>query len=80
MVNASDPGAKVMLEAIVVVPDDFAQVCLVNIGSGTPFISALELRPLKRNLYPQANATHGLFLIGRANSAPTSASDASIIR
>ncbi|PUZ65101.1 hypothetical protein GQ55_3G196300 [Panicum hallii var. hallii] len=69
-----------MLEAIVVVPDDFVQVCLVNIGSGTPFISALELRPLKRKLYPQANATQGLVLLGRANFGLTSASESAIIR
>ncbi|CAN6337026.1 unnamed protein product [Urochloa humidicola] len=80
MVNASDPGARVMVEAVVVVPDDFLQVCLVNVGSGTPFISGLELRPLKRNLYPQANATHSLLLLARANLGPTSASEEAIIR
>jgi hypothetical protein len=50
-------------EAILVAPDDFVQVCLVNTGSGTPFISALELRPLKSSLYPQANATQGQGLL-----------------
>jgi hypothetical protein len=57
----------IWVETIVVVPDDFVQVCLVNTGSGTPFISALDLRPLRSSLYPQANATQGLDLIGRLN-------------
>jgi hypothetical protein len=57
----------IWLETIVVVPDDFVQICLVNTGSGTPFISALDLRPLRSSLYPQANATQGLDLIGRLN-------------
>jgi hypothetical protein len=39
----------------------------VNTGSGTPFISSLELRPLKDSLYPLANSTQGLALIGRYN-------------
>ncbi|GJN14990.1 hypothetical protein PR202_gb01874 [Eleusine coracana subsp. coracana] len=72
MVNISRAERVVVLEAIVVVPDDFVQVCLVNTGSGTPFISELELRPLVKNsLYPQANATRGLLLYGRVNFGET---------
>ncbi|KAK3135034.1 hypothetical protein QOZ80_5BG0413800 [Eleusine coracana subsp. coracana] len=67
IVNITDADAPVILEAIVVVPDDFVQVCLVNTGSGTPFISGLDLRPLKSTLYPQANATQGLRLATRRN-------------
>ena len=71
-VNVSDPpDARVIAEAIVVVPDDFVQVCLVNTGSGTPFISGLELRPLKSSIYPQVNVTQGLVLLGRRNFGPT---------
>jgi hypothetical protein len=72
-VNVSSPGGLERLEAIVVVPDDYVQVCLVNTGSGTPFISALELRPLKSSLYEQANATQGLVLYARRNFGPTDA-------
>ncbi|XP_021303599.1 putative leucine-rich repeat receptor-like protein kinase At2g19210 [Sorghum bicolor] len=79
-VNVSEPGVPEMLEAIVVVPDSFLQLCLVNIGSGTPFVSTLELRPLKTRFYPQANATHGLALVGRANFGPTNDSYAAIVR
>jgi hypothetical protein len=71
MVNVTDAGSAIMLEAIVLVPDDFVQVCLVNTGSGTPFISGLDLRPLKSTLYPQANATQGLVLYARLNFGPT---------
>ncbi|XP_031120500.1 probable LRR receptor-like serine/threonine-protein kinase At1g05700 [Ipomoea triloba] len=31
---------------------DLVHVCLVNTGLGTPFISALELRPLNNSMYP----------------------------
>jgi hypothetical protein len=79
-VNVSDPGVPEMLEAIVVVPDSYLQLCLVNIGAGTPFVSTLELRPLKTRFYPQANATHGLALVGRANFGPTNDSYGAIVR
>jgi hypothetical protein len=69
-VNASDPGEEVIAEALVVVPDDFFQVCLVNTGTGTPFVSALELRPLKMRYYPQVNLTQGLVLAHRLNLGP----------
>ncbi|KAK1699303.1 hypothetical protein QYE76_016000 [Lolium multiflorum] len=69
-VNVSDAGVEVTAEAVVVVPDDFVQVCLVNTGGGTPFVSALELRPLKMKAYPQANVTQGLVLDYRLNVGP----------
>ncbi|CAM0953286.1 unnamed protein product [Alopecurus aequalis] len=55
----------VYAEAIVVVPRDSVQVCLVNTGTGVPFVSGLDLRPLKNKLYPLANATQGLVLLHR---------------
>nr|CAB3464666.1 unnamed protein product [Digitaria exilis] len=48
-------------------------VCLVDTGTGTPFISGLDLRPLDSALYPQANATQGLVLLARRNMGPTDA-------
>ncbi|XP_062180192.1 putative leucine-rich repeat receptor-like protein kinase At2g19210 [Phragmites australis] len=69
--NITDADTSMILESIVVVPDDFVQVCLVNTGAGTPFISGLDLRPLKSSLYPQVNATQGLVLLGRINFGPT---------
>ncbi|XP_052156181.1 putative leucine-rich repeat receptor-like protein kinase At2g19210 [Oryza glaberrima] len=75
MVNISDPSGATLLEAIVVVPDDFVQVCLVNTGTGTPFISGLDLRPLEKKLYPQANDKRGLSLFGRWNFGPISTTE-----
>ncbi|CAA6672834.1 unnamed protein product [Spirodela intermedia] len=39
-------------EIIAVAAAESMQVCLVNTGNGTPFISALELRPLPNSTYP----------------------------
>jgi hypothetical protein len=66
-VNISKPDVLDVGEVIAYIPSDSVQVCLVNTGSGTPFISSLELRPLKDSLYPLANSTQGLALIGRYN-------------
>ncbi|KAL6851760.1 hypothetical protein ACP4OV_020324 [Aristida adscensionis] len=74
-VNITDADVLVLPEAVVVVPDDSLHVCLVNTGSGTPFITGLELRPLKSTLYPQVKPTQGLFLLRRWNFGPTDATD-----
>ncbi|VVA24289.1 PREDICTED: probable LRR receptor [Prunus dulcis] len=39
----------------------YLQVCLVNTGSGTPFISAIDLRPLNITLYPTQMGSLALF-------------------
>ena len=39
------------VEIIHVLSSDYLSVCLVNTNKGTPFISALELRPLDNNTY-----------------------------
>jgi hypothetical protein len=56
---------------IAVVPADSVQVCLVNTGSGTPFISGLDVRPVKSTLYSQANATQALVLHARRDFGPS---------
>uniref|UniRef100_A0ACD5TEI1 Uncharacterized protein n=1 Tax=Avena sativa TaxID=4498 RepID=A0ACD5TEI1_AVESA len=70
-VNISRSDELMIAEAIAVVPDDFVQVCLVNTGAGTPFISSLDVRPLHRTLYPQATVAQGLALTSRLNFGPT---------
>jgi len=70
-VNIPEPKSFIYMEAIVLVPDDSVQVCLVNTGNGVPFISGLDLRPLKNKLYPLANATQGLVLVQRINFGTT---------
>jgi hypothetical protein len=47
IINAS---TAYVFETIVVSRDNYLQVCLVNIGSGNPFISGLDLRSLPENL------------------------------
>ncbi|WOK91454.1 hypothetical protein Cni_G00145 [Canna indica] len=49
-------------ELIFVAAADAVSICLVKTGPATPFISALELRPLKDTIYTYANATQNLVL------------------
>ncbi|CAL4952015.1 unnamed protein product [Urochloa decumbens] len=51
------------VEAVTVPPGDFLQVCLVNTGLGTPFISGLDLRPLGATMYPEATVNQSLVLL-----------------
>ena len=48
-------------EIIHVPLQDYVRVCLVNNGTGTPFISALELRPLTSNTYVTHSGSLALF-------------------
>ncbi|KAI4962781.1 hypothetical protein ZWY2020_025776 [Hordeum vulgare] len=49
-VNISNANTPVIYEIIAVVPGESVQVCLVNTGFGTPFISALDQRPSEQAL------------------------------
>ncbi|XP_059640182.1 putative leucine-rich repeat receptor-like protein kinase At2g19210 [Cornus florida] len=51
MVTLSNASDVVIKEIIHVPMTDYIHVCLVNTGSGTPFISALELRQLNNTIY-----------------------------
>nr|AWY10696.1 hypothetical protein Sh255C13_g0040 [Saccharum hybrid cultivar SP80-3280] len=62
-VNVTAPGAIYIFEAVVVSPAEFFQVCLVNRGLGTPFISGLDLRPLQDDMYPEATVNQSLALL-----------------
>ena len=42
----------ILFDVIHVPTSDIIYVCFINTGSGIPFISALELRPLDKSLYP----------------------------
>lgn len=50
-ITLADAAASTIKEVIHTPSVDYIHVCLVNTGSGTPFISALELRPLKNKTY-----------------------------
>ncbi|CAA7404342.1 unnamed protein product [Spirodela intermedia] len=60
----SDPD--LVSEIITVSRGNVIQVCLVNTGKGTPFISVLLLRPLDV-MYPFANASQSLDMYRRSN-------------
>ena len=64
-VNVTAAGAAYVFEAVAVAvaPADFLQVCLVNRGLGTPFISGLDLRPLQDDMYPEATVNQSLALL-----------------
>jgi len=52
-----DPSLTVWKEVLTVAPSKFVSVCLINFGSGIPFISSLELRPLEDTMYPFVNTS-----------------------
>uniref|UniRef100_A0ACD5VW18 Uncharacterized protein n=2 Tax=Avena sativa TaxID=4498 RepID=A0ACD5VW18_AVESA len=52
-----DPSVTVFKEVLTVVPSNSLSVCLINFGSGIPFISSLELRPLQDTMYPFVNTS-----------------------
>uniref|UniRef100_A0A453JCL8 Malectin-like domain-containing protein n=1 Tax=Aegilops tauschii subsp. strangulata TaxID=200361 RepID=A0A453JCL8_AEGTS len=47
----------VIKEVLTVATGSSVSVCLVNLGSGIPFISSLELRPLLDTMYPFVNTS-----------------------
>ncbi|CAM0883152.1 unnamed protein product [Alopecurus aequalis] len=52
-----DPSSTILKEVLTVAPSNFVSVCLINFGSGIPFISSLELRPLLDTMYPFVNTS-----------------------
>ncbi|PON36237.1 Mitogen-activated protein kinase kinase kinase [Parasponia andersonii] len=55
-VKLNNASSVTTMEIIHISPTDYVFVCLVNTGHGTPFISALELRPLKNFSYTPTQA------------------------
>ncbi|KAI3777879.1 hypothetical protein L1987_47682 [Smallanthus sonchifolius] len=53
-------------EIIHVLSSDYIHVCLVNIGRGTPFVSAIELRLLAGDMYKETDFG-SLYLFARVN-------------
>ncbi|XP_037455414.1 probable LRR receptor-like serine/threonine-protein kinase At1g05700 [Triticum dicoccoides] len=50
-----DPSITDWKEVLTIAPSNFVSFCLINFGSGTPFVSSLELRPLLDPMYPFVN-------------------------
>uniref|UniRef100_A0A0D9Y0J3 non-specific serine/threonine protein kinase n=1 Tax=Leersia perrieri TaxID=77586 RepID=A0A0D9Y0J3_9ORYZ len=64
-INVTSAGRAYIHEVIVVAPAGYLQVCVVDRGLGTPFISVLDLRPLAAEMYPEADAGHSLALLSQ---------------
>lgn len=71
-VKISNSSYGYSTEVLTVAESDFVSVCLVDINSGTPFISALELRPLPMSIYPALDTSTSLVLNFRINIEPNS--------
>ncbi|XP_048564918.1 senescence-induced receptor-like serine/threonine-protein kinase [Triticum urartu] len=52
-----DPSSTIWKEVLTVAPGNNLLVCLINFGTGTPFMSSLELRPLQDVMYPFVNSS-----------------------
>ncbi|GKV52505.1 hypothetical protein SLEP1_g59082, partial [Rubroshorea leprosula] len=57
-----DASTTKFLEIIHTLQSNHLYVCLVNTGNGTPFISVLELRPLKNTTYESETGSMELFI------------------
>ncbi|KAK0596382.1 hypothetical protein LWI29_015170 [Acer saccharum] len=68
-VRLDDASSVVTKEIIHVSSMDYIYICLVNTGLGTPFISALEFRPLNNSIY--VAKTGSLVLFERLDAAST---------
>ncbi|VAH65172.1 unnamed protein product [Triticum turgidum subsp. durum] len=53
----TDPSSTIWKEVLTVAPANNLSVCLINFGTGTPFVSSLELRPLEDLMYPFVNTS-----------------------
>ncbi|XP_041001735.1 LRR receptor-like serine/threonine-protein kinase IOS1 [Juglans microcarpa x Juglans regia] len=69
-VKVENSSYSIIKELIHVASRNYIHVCLVNTGLGTPFISALEFRPLNNNSYETKHGPLALFL--RADTGSTS--------
>ena len=68
---------RLIFSMIYVPTSDIIYVCLINTGSGIPFISALELRPWNKSLYP---IDEGALYNGRRYNLGTSSDDKDFVR
>ncbi|XP_074580866.1 putative LRR receptor-like serine/threonine-protein kinase At1g05700 [Curcuma longa] len=66
-VNVTNASEVYSHEVITVAAASVVSVCLINTGQGTPFVSAIELRPLKSSIYSVANVSQSLVLCFRSN-------------
>ncbi|KAM0837262.1 hypothetical protein ACQ4PT_061781 [Festuca glaucescens] len=67
-------------EAIFVAWASWVPVCVVNTGSGTPFVSTVELRPLNFSLYHDVTIDEYISAYERANLGADHKSTSSLWR
>jgi Malectin-like domain len=70
-VSITNASREYAYEVVTVPENNLIWVCLINMNVGTPFISALELRPLKNDLYPSAYSWQANAILFRFNYGPT---------
>lgn len=70
-VQFQDASTVVYKEIIHVIKTNHISVCLINTGSGTPFISGLELRPMENDSYVPDQPTASLQLFSRFDVGST---------
>uniref|UniRef100_A0A0E0M083 Protein kinase domain-containing protein n=1 Tax=Oryza punctata TaxID=4537 RepID=A0A0E0M083_ORYPU len=63
----AETGRSRVYEAVFMGWARWEPVCLVNIGSGTPFVSSVELRPIDDELYPSVKTSESLSLFIRSD-------------
>ena len=61
-IKIKNVSVEVFKELIHVPSLNYIHVCLVNMGLGTPFISAIELRPLVSKTYVTQSGSLALFV------------------
>jgi Malectin-like domain len=66
-VNITTMDGAFRTEIIATASSNYLQVCLINEKLGTPFISALELRPMGSTYAKYANSTQSLVYFTRLN-------------
>ncbi|XP_060671305.1 LRR receptor-like serine/threonine-protein kinase IOS1 isoform X2 [Ziziphus jujuba] len=67
-VEVEDSATYIVKELIHVPLQNYLYICLLNTGSGTPFISSIELRPLGKELYETQLGS--LALVNRLDTGP----------
>jgi hypothetical protein len=66
-IKIDNTSAYISSEIIVAASTDSMSLCLINTGSGTPFVSAIDVRPILNSMYEYANASQSLVTFRRLN-------------
>uniref|UniRef100_A0A0D9XCT7 Protein kinase domain-containing protein n=1 Tax=Leersia perrieri TaxID=77586 RepID=A0A0D9XCT7_9ORYZ len=61
-ISVNNKAKTYIAEVIVVAEVNSISVCLMDIGKGTPFVSSLEMRPMKSSLYPASMRNQSIAL------------------